>query len=159
MVGCPIPHLSKTCLQTGIPSTIKRVLGFCTYNTNIICEPRLSKHRHILQIQCNTFNKQIKYSYTFTKQIINVCKCLLNEGVYLNLFHESLDSLSVCFLDLALCTYLVPGELPRSNTSPLGKTFHNCSRPGNVLEHYNLVRKECPHKEERYDTTYSVYPL
>ena len=56
-------------------------------------------------------------------QIPNVCKCLLNADVYLCSFHDSLDYLSLCYLNSG--PMYIPGAQPeegvggaaQSNTS------------------------------------------
>ena len=122
--GCPIPTFQKLTTLC-IPSSIRDMLAFGTYNMNVSRESKLSKHRYISQILCNTYNKQIQYKNAINITMSHECKYLLNADVYrFSLLQSRL--LVTCYLDSdPFCAYLacfhqrVPRELPRSNTSPL----------------------------------------
>ena len=47
VVGLSNPHLPKITSTLYIPSSIRNMFAFGTYNTNLSCEPELSKYRHI----------------------------------------------------------------------------------------------------------------
>ena len=54
-------------------SCVGNMLTFCTYNTNVSREPRLSKYKHVSQIMYNEFNKHIKYHVIFMDEMLIEC--------------------------------------------------------------------------------------